>query len=75
MHEARLRMSRDNTRKRRLTRARRPPKDNRRQRVGVNERGERFSLAHEMLLPRDFVERARPHPLGERLVLLMLRWK
>ena len=49
-----------------LARPRRPPQDDRRQPVGLDERSQRPPRAEEMVLAHHLVEHPGPHPGGER---------
>ena len=57
---------REQSRQRRLARARRAPEDQRMQRAVIERLCERPAGAEEVILSDELVERARPHPLGQR---------
>ena len=64
--EARLRRVRDDARERRLAGAGRAPEDDRLQEVALDRLAQRLPGREQFLLADELVERARPHPLGER---------
>ncbi len=65
--EVRARLLRDDARERRLPGAGRPPQDHRRRLVGLDRAPQRAAGPDDLLLADELVERARPHPRGERL--------
>ena len=65
-HESRLRRVGDEARERGLAGARRAPEDDRLQQVALDRLAQRLARAEQLLLADELVERARPHPLGER---------
>ena len=67
-HEPRLRRVGDDARERRLAGARRSPEDDRLQQVALDGLAQRPARREQILLADELVERARPHPLGERRV-------
>src|SRR5215468_7443777 len=64
--ELRRRAVGDDSGERGLTGAGRPPEDQRGQTVFINQAPQYPSLGEQMILPDEFIERARAHPLGER---------
>ena len=56
----------DDPRERRLAGAGRSPEDDRLQQVALDRVAQRRARAEQLLLADELVERARPHPLGER---------
>ena len=64
--KARGRRQRDDLRERRLPRARRAEENDRRNAIRLDRPAQQLARREQMLLPRVFIERARPHPLRER---------
>ncbi len=71
----RARLFREHYRERRLAGARRTPQDHRMQHVRRDHLAEELSRTQQMLLADNFVERARPHPIRQRLAERSARWK
>ena len=65
----------DDGSERRFPRTRRAEKNRRLQPVGQDRAAQELSLAHDMLLPHKFVERARPHPIRKRRTVFHIRPK
>jgi hypothetical protein len=65
-HEARLRELGDHPGQRGLAGARRPPEDDRLQHVALDGETQGRAGREDVLLADDVVERAGPHPLGQR---------
>ena len=64
-HEARSRGVRDDPRQRRLAGAGRTPEDDGLQEVAFDRFAQRLAGRQQLLLADEFVERPRPHPLGQ----------
>ena len=64
--KSRVRQIGDEPRERGLAGARRAPEDDRLQQVALDRFAQRTARADQLVLAFDFVERARPHALGER---------
>ena len=64
--EVRLRHLGDDARQRRLAGAGRSPQDDRLEQVALDRLAQRPAGREDLVLADDLVERARPHPLGER---------
>jgi hypothetical protein len=58
--------ARDHARERRLAGSGRPPQDQRRQPIALDELAQRLTARKQRLLPDDLVDAARAHALGER---------
>ena len=56
----------DDAGERRFSASRRPVKDNRRKLIGRDRAPQKPALADDVILSDVFVERARPHPCGQR---------
>ena len=65
--EHRARLLRQHDRQRSFAGARRSPQDHRMQHVRRDHLAEKLSRRQQMLLADNFVERARPHPIRQRL--------
>ncbi len=73
--EHRTRVFREHQRKRRLARARRAPQDHRMKHLRRHHLAQELSRTQQMLLADNFVERARTHPIRQRLAERRARWK
>ena len=58
-----------------LAGARRAPQDHRMKHVRRHHVAQELSRTQQMLLADDFVERARTHPIGQRLAERRARWE
>jgi hypothetical protein len=52
----------------RLAHAGRPPQDDRTEPVGFDRTAQQPPAPHDLVLPDEFIQRARPHPDGQRRV-------
>src|SRR4029077_7130619 len=67
-----VRHLRDDVRQRRLSAAGRPVENHRGQAIGFNRATQKFARTKNVFLADKFLERARPHPSGERRVVCSL---
>ena len=66
LHEFRVGAACDQPRERGLARARRPPEDQRMQLTAFERLAQRLARAEHLFLADEFIERARPHAIGQR---------